>query len=162
MKEFEKQSKNNYLNGFSVLIFFVCVAYYWFSENSKNNHAYEDLKDLNIVAVEVRGEFAAIDSIPQRKSENKNLMIDIQSCLKRIVKVPHFRFGEELKWRKVSFIGTELTHHLTFTQLNSGDVVMGTWYVLEDEFANQSQNVGLGRGVKSKCLGQILDVHGLS
>ena len=157
MKKIEEQPKNNYLNGVGVLMFFVCVAYYWFSENSKNNHAYEDLKELNVVAVEIRGEFTAIDSLAQRKSESKNLMLDTQSCLKRIVKVPHFRLGEELKWKKISFIGSEQAHHLSFTQLNSGDVVMGTWYVIEDKLINESKNVGLGQGVKSKCLGDILN-----
>ena len=139
----------------AVLIFLVFLIYNWISESSKTNSAFDELKVMTIESVELRGAFDKWGARPNGKSNDKILMSETQNCLAKLKEIPDYRYGEELKSKKVSFVSKSSIHHLLYSELSSGKILLGGWYLLESRQTGKKQNVGLGNGMESNCLHNI-------
>jgi len=139
-----------------VIIFWIVSLSIWLVSRNSTSNAFSYLKVMKLERVELLEQFDDIGEPPKKSSSSAELLGLIDKCLDSIEQIPDFRFGEELSWKKVSFVSKEQVHNIGYAYLNNGDVVLGSFYKVEYS-SGEIGVVGMGKGMKSSCLGKLLE-----
>lgn len=134
-----------------VLCFSVFIGYQTLSNSFDKKAAISELKEMKLIEITLQ------KSKGTSSTRDKNLLEDAEICLSKMDKIPNYRFGEDVEWRIVRFIGKNKIHNISYAELSSGKIALGVEYILTNTESGESLNVGGGRGMSSNCLGDIFD-----
>ena len=128
------------------------IGYQTLSSSFDKNAAISDLKEMDLKEVALK---ASMKGNSLRSTRNTTILDEVEVCLSEMTKIPNYRFGEEVNWEVVSFIGDNTIHNISYAELSSGEIALGVEYILTNVEPGESTNLGGGRGVSSECLGEI-------
>ena len=146
--------KSNALKIAGALCLSVLIGYQTLSNSFDKKSAISDLKAMNLEEVALK---ESISGRSIRSTRDEAILNEIEICLSEVTKIPNYRFGEDVNWEVVSFIGDKNVHNISYAKLSSGKIALGVEYILTNTETGESTNLGGGRGISSECLGGLFN-----
>jgi hypothetical protein len=158
MNNSSKLKKIKYLvKPFLVITVAVIILSSWYLDVHKTKNAFEYLKKMTILKIEIRGEYESIENKAARSKDVSHLSISIKECLAKLESIPDVRLGEELNWAKIAFIGDNQEHHIAYAVTKNKTVLLGGGFYAIKNADMEIEYVGLGSSMKSTCLSEIIN-----
>ena len=130
------------------------IGYQTLSNSFDKKAAISDLKAMSIEEIILK---KSINGRSIRSTTDEVVLNEIEVCLSEVTMIPNYRFGEDVTWEVVSFVGDKMVHNISYAKLSSGKIALGVEYIVTSTETGASTNLGGGRGISSRCLGDLFD-----
>ena len=146
--------KSNALKIAGALCLSALIGYQTLSNSFDKKSAISNLKAMNIEKITLK---KSINGRSIRSTTDEAILNEVEVCLSEVTMIPNYRFGEDVTWEVVSFVGDKMVHNISYAKLSSGKIALGVEYIVTSTETGVSTNLGGGRGISSGCLGDLFN-----